>query len=76
MSSHIERVHRLDSIGSKEKRKELIESAALDDIEINIMTMRHIGHKPFDYIADSVGLSVRQVGRRYKKALELVMQEY
>jgi DNA-directed RNA polymerase specialized sigma24 family protein len=32
--------------------------------------MRHIQFKPFGYIADTIGLSVSQVGRRYKRALE------
>lgn len=52
-----------------EHRRTLISRLALDEIDIEILTLRHVRFKPFGYIADTVGLSVSQVGRRYKRAL-------
>ena len=69
MSDHIDRTHLINAIRSVEKRRELIARCALDDIDAQILTLRNIKFKPFDYIADTVGLSVSQVGRRYKRAL-------
>lgn len=52
-----------------ERRRQLIARCALDEIDIEILKLRHIQFKPFGYIADTVGLSASQVGRRYKRAL-------
>ncbi len=69
MSDHIDRTHLVASIRDLERRRTLISRCALDEIDIEILTLRHVKFKPFGYIADTVGLSVSQVGRRYKRAL-------
>lgn len=69
MSDHIDRTHLVGSIRDMEHRRQLIARCALDEIDIEILTLRHVKFKPFGYIADTVGLSVSQVGRRYKRAL-------
>ena len=69
MSDHIDRTHIINAVRSLEQRRELIARCALDDIDVEILTLRHIKLKTFGYIADTVGLSVSQVGRRYKRAL-------
>lgn len=69
-SDHIGRTHLVASIRDMEHRRTLIARLALDEIDMEILTLRHIKFKPFGYIADTVGLSVSQVGRRYKRALE------
>ncbi len=69
MSDHIDRTHLVASIRDMERRRTLISRCALDEIDIEILTLRHVKFKPFGYIADTVGLSVSQVGRRYKRAL-------
>lgn len=69
-SDHIERTHLVTKIRDMEHRRTLIARLALDEIDIEILTLRHVKFKPFGYIADTVGLSVSQVGRRYKRALQ------
>lgn len=69
-SDHIERKHLVASIRSLDRRRQLIARLALEDIDVQILTMRHVQFKSFGYIADIVGLSPSQVGRRYKSALE------
>lgn len=69
MSDHIDRTHIINAVRSLEQRRELIARCALDDIDVEILTLRHIKFKSFGYIADTVGLSASQVGRRYKRAL-------
>ena len=74
MSAHIDRTHLIASIRSIDRRRALIAKCALDEVDIRILTMRHIEHKPFGYIADIIGLSVSQVGKRYKRALEALAE--
>lgn len=69
MTDHIDRTHIINAVRSLEQRRELISRCALDEIDVEILTLRHIKFKSFGYIADMVGLSVSQVGRRYKRAL-------
>lgn len=69
-SDHIDRTHVVARIRDLDRRRQLIARCALDEIDVEILTLRHIKFKPFGYIADVVGLSVSQVGRRYKRALE------
>jgi DNA-directed RNA polymerase specialized sigma subunit len=69
-SDHIDRTHLVAGIRDLDRRRQLIARCALDEIDMEILTLRHIKFKPFGYIADVVGLSVSQVGRRYKRALE------
>ena len=69
MSDHIDRVHLVNTIARLDKRLELIERSALDELDVEILTLRLVKFKTFGYIADTVGLSLSQVGRRYKKAL-------
>jgi DNA-directed RNA polymerase specialized sigma subunit len=69
-SDHISRTHLVAGIRDLDRRRQLIARCALDEIDMEILTLRHIKFKPFGYIADVVGLSVSQVGRRYKRALE------
>ena len=68
-SDHIKRIHLVAKIRDMEHRRALIARLALDEIDIEILRMRHLQFKSFGYIADTVGLSVSQVGRRYKRAL-------
>lgn len=68
-SDHINRTRLIASIRDLERRRALISRLALDEIDVRILTLRHVEFKPFDYIADTVGLSLSQVGRRYKRAL-------
>lgn len=70
MSAHIDRTHLVAKIRDMEHRRQLIARLALDEIDVEILTLRHIKFKSFGYIADTIGLSVSQVGRRYKRALE------
>lgn len=74
MSDHIDRTHLIASIRSIDRRRALIARCALDEIDVRILTMRHIEHKSFGYIADIIGLSAAQVGRRYKRALEALAE--
>lgn len=62
----------IDSVHSTAERRELIERCALDDINTQILLMRHIEFKPFDYIADTIGLSLSQVCRRYRYASQML----
>ena len=73
MSDHIDRTHIINAVRSLEQRRELISRCALDDIDVEILTLRHIKFKSFGYIADTIGLSVSQVGRRYKRALRALV---
>lgn len=73
-SDHISRTHLVAQIRSIDRRRALIARLALDEIDIEILTLRHVKFKPFGYIADTVGLSVSQVGRRYKRALEALAE--
>lgn len=74
MSEHIDRKKLVSAIRSTAKRRQVIAECALDDIDVKILTMRHIQFKAFDYIADEVGLSVSQVGRRYRRALQAIVE--
>lgn len=69
MSEHFDRTHIINAVRSLEQRRELISQCALDEIDVEILTLRHIKFKSFGYIADTFGLSVSQVRRRYKRAL-------
>lgn len=73
MSDHIDRTHIINAVRSLEQRRELISQCALDEIDVEILTLWHIKFKSFGYIADTVGLSVSQVGRRYKRALRALV---
>ena len=73
MSDHIDRTHIINAVRPLEQRRELISRCALDDIDVEILTLRHIKFKSFGYIADTIGLSVSQVGRRYKRALRALV---
>ncbi len=73
-SDHITRTHIVAKIRDMEHRRQLIARLALDEIDIEILRMRHLQFKSFGYIADMVGLSVSQVGRRYKRALQALAE--
>ena len=62
----------IDSVRSLSERRELIELCALDDINTQILLLRHTEFKPFDYIADTIGLSLSQVCRRYRYATQIL----
>lgn len=62
----------IDSVHSTAERRELIELCALDDINTQILLLRHTEFKPFDYIADTIGLSLSQVCRRYRYASQIL----
>lgn len=62
----------IDSVHSTAERRELIERCALDDINTKILLLRHTEFKPFDYIADTIGLSLSQVCRRYRYATQIL----
>lgn len=62
----------IDSVRSTAERRELIELCALDDINTQILLLRHTQFKSFDYIADVIGLSLSQVCRRYRHASQIL----
>lgn len=62
----------IDSVHSLSERRELIYRCALDEIDTRILILRHAEFKPFDYIADTVGLSMSAVRRRYRRAVEIL----
>jgi DNA-binding Lrp family transcriptional regulator len=53
-----------------ERRRELIARLSLDEIDIRILTLRHIEHKSFAAISHEINMSPAQIGKRYKRALE------
>lgn len=72
MTEHLNRKHLFDSIPGTEQRRDLISRCALDEIDTQIVTMRHIKHQDFGFIADTLGLSYPAVIKRHKKALVLL----
>lgn len=69
-TAHIERKHLVEHIRTIDRRRVLISRLALDDIDIRILTLRHIEHKSFAAISHEINMSPAQIGKRYKRALE------
>ena len=74
MSKHIENRQIVESISSRDERLRYINKCAIDDINRKILILRYIEFKSFDYIADTIGLSLSQVSRRYKAALNMLVK--
>lgn len=72
MTEHLKRKHIFDSIPGTDERRMLISMCALDDIDVQIMTMRYIKHQDFGFIADTLGLSYPAIIKRHKRALSLI----
>jgi hypothetical protein len=57
-----------------ERRRELIARLSQDEIDIRILTLRHIEHKSFVAISHEIVMSPAQIGKRYKVALEALAE--
>ena len=73
-SDHINRNHLVAHIRTIDRRRALISRLALDDIDIRILTLRHIEHKSFAAISHEINMSPAQIGKRYKRALEALAE--
>ena len=62
----------IESISNINDRREYIKACALDEINTQILFLRHVKFKNFDYIADTVGISVAQLRRRYKYSIQIL----
>lgn len=69
-TAHIERKHLVEHIRTIDRRRALIARLALEEIDIRILTLRHIEHKSFTAISHEIKMSPSQIGKRYKRALE------
>ena len=69
-TAHIERKHLVENIRTIDRRRALISRLALAEIDIRILTLRHIEHKSFAAISHEINMSPAQIGKRYKRALE------
>lgn len=68
-SEHVQRRHTAESVPLREDLIRAIECANIDDIDREILKMHYVQGKPWGYIADVEGYSVRQIVRRHKTAL-------
>ena len=69
MTDHISRTHQAKKIESRQAIRDAIEAAALDDVEREILRMRHLEYRSLGAIAGLTGYSLSQVSRKYKHAL-------
>ena len=68
-SDHVQRRHTVESVLRREDLLKAIDEANLEEIDSEILRMHYVQHKPWGYIADVKGYSVRQIVRRHKTAL-------
>lgn len=68
-SEHVQRRHAAESVPLREDLIRAIELANIDDIDREILVMHYVQKKPWGYIADVAGYSLRQIVRRHKTAL-------
>lgn len=74
-SDHVERKHLVERcIRTTERRRELIARLSLDEIDIRILTLRHVERKSFIAISREIIMSPAQIGKRYKIALEALTE--
>ena len=57
-----------------ERRRALIARLSLDEIDIRILTLRHVERKSFIAISQEIIMSPAQIGKRYKIALEALAE--
>ena len=57
-----------------ERRRALIARLSLDEIDIRILTLRHVDRKSFVAISHEIKMSPAQIGKRYKIALEALAE--
>ena len=62
----------IESISNINDRREYIKACALDEINTQMLFLRHIQFKSFDYIADEIGISMPQLRRRYKYSAQIL----
>lgn len=72
-SDHIARKRLIAAVRSLDRRRQLISACALDEIDTQILRLHLLEFKPFGYIADAVGLSPSQTGRRFNRALKALV---
>lgn len=68
-NEHIGRRRQAESVAARDVLIRLIDVAAIDEVDREILRMRYLGKKQFGYIADITGYSTRQIVRRHKAAL-------
>ena len=69
MTEHLKRKHEIGSIADVEVLKALIRQCAIDQTDARILYMAHVDRQDQYFIADSMGLSVQAVRKRYTAAL-------
>lgn len=69
MTDHVSRKHQAEDIESRQAIRDAIEAAALDDVEREILQMRHLEYRSLGAIAGLMGYSQSQISRKYKRAL-------
>ena len=69
MTDHVSRKHEAETIESRQAIRDAIEAAALDDVEREILRMRHLEYRNLGAIAGLLGYSQSQVSRKYTRAL-------
>ena len=69
MTDHVSRKHQAEDIESRQAIRDAIEAAALDDVEREILRMRHLEYRSLGAIAGLMGYSQSQISRKYKRAL-------
>ena len=69
MTDHISRKHQAEDIESRQVIRDAIDAAALDDVEREILRMRHLEYRSLGTIAGLMGYSQSQISRKYKRAL-------
>lgn len=72
-TEHINRRQELDDIADPDEVRELIDNAALDEINVQILKLRYIKRKNFGYIADTLGYAYPTVIARHNRALSRVL---
>lgn len=69
MSPNVKTRKYLQSLPTRSNLLELISEVNIDSIDVQIMHLRYIEHKEWDYIADILGYSESAVKRRHSKIL-------
>lgn len=70
MTEHLRRKHEIGGIADLEALKALIRQCAIDQTDARILYMVHVDRQDQYFIADTLGLSVQAVRKRYTAALE------
>lgn len=72
-TDHIRRKHEFDGIEDPDEVRTLIEGAAIDETNAQILLLHYIKRKNFGYIADTLGFAYPTVIARHNKALARVL---